>query len=242
MKGFLYKDLILSKVNLIALGVIVAYFIFACVGVNLSLPANGIDADSDMERLFLIRSLLVGGVFAFSVCIPAIGMDCGKNDDREKWLLYAASLPGGFRRMVSARYVMVILANLVAMAFSSVLIVVCHLAYDTTMRLPYVFMLFLISVMQITEALVLPIVLRGKKKIVEVVQAGLVFLVLFGIYAYIALGDISFFKSEDLVGRILRLLILEEKKLWIIVGCMFAGGALLQYLSYLLTIHLYKKD
>lgn len=237
MKGLIYKDIIVNKINFISMGIIIIYIIISLT-VFTSLGVN------DEIQSFIFTSVL-GGLFALNFAFPSCPLESSNEDSKTKWNSYAMALPGGIKRIILEKYMLVLICQLLAVVLSFILIFSCSAIFDFDSfetKMLIMWMMLLVGIMLISLAFIMPFILRSKTGVTQIIAGCIVISLFIGIYAYIALGDISFFTQKDLFLKVLKLLITNEKKMWIGLSILVSIGALLQYLSYRICVLLYKKD
>lgn len=243
MKGLIYKDIIVGKTDVIALAFIAVYF-----GAFLALINVMGETTADDKFTFTANTLL-GGMFAMNFSLPSIGLSCGSEDSKTKWNNYAMALPGGYKRMLLEKYLMGLFGQAIAVVISLIAIFACaklsnlpKKAFNMYLMIGVGCLMLLVGVALIVQATLLPMILRGKTGLIQVLAIVLLIGIWLGGVAYLAFGDISFFTKGHLFERIITYIVAHRKKIWLMLSGLVATGAILEFLSYRLTVFLYGRD
>lgn len=234
MKGLLYKDIVLNKVNIIAMMVILAYIIAGIV------MSGFIGTPEDAK--YITSMTIFGGIFALQFGFPIIAIETGKQDTKNRWSQYVLSLPVGYRSMIFERYFLSTMSNILTVILCLMLLLVGKCAYHIDIKVHALLMLFMLGIMLVVQAVFLPLVTRGKHGIVKMITIGIVILCIYGGFAYLAFGDISAFTKKDFLSRLTIWLAENEKRIWFLASLLIAAGIVLEYLTYRLSLLLHKND
>lgn len=240
MRGLLYKDAVANKLNVICMGIVFSFFIMYISLLIWETNKNGGTAD---DILAIYISLLTG-IIALNFSFPAFGIDCSFGDVKTKWNTYAMALPGGYKRMILAKYLLGIIGHVLAIACSFMIILVCSITSDIEidLKLPVMLMLVTTGVMLIVQAIVMPFILKSHAGLVRIIFGIVWLMALYGIFAYLAFGDISFFKEGDILFRIITWVANHENKIWMFCWGLLGAGVVFEVLSYFVTVKTYLKD
>ncbi len=240
MRGLLYKDVAANRINVICMGIVIVYLTFS---MGLLIWENNKNGASDYDSLSIYVSLLTG-IIALNFSFPAFGIDCSFGDIKTKWNTYAMALPGGYKRMILAKYLLGIIGHILAIACSFIMILVCNVTADIEidLKLPVMLMLVVTGGVLIIQAIVMPFILKSHAGLVRIIFGIIFLLVLYGVFVYIAFGDISFFKEGDILFRVITWVAHHENKLWIFCWGLLGAGVVSELLSYIVTIKTYLKD
>lgn len=240
MRGLLYKDVVANRLNVICMGMVIVYLTLFMSFLIWETNKNGASAD---DILSIYVSLLTG-ITALNFSLPAFGLDCSFGDVKTKWNTYAMALPGGYRRMILAKYLLGIIGHVLAIVCSFVMILVCSIASDIEidLKLPVMLMLVMTGGMLIVQAVIMPFILKSHAGLVRIILGIVFLLALYGIFAYLAFGDISFFEEGDILFRIITWVAHHENKIWMFCWGLLGAGVVLEMLSYFVTVKTYLKD
>ncbi len=234
MKGLLYKDIVLNKTNIGAMVIILAYLVIELI------TAYFIPESEDF--VFFVNGIMFGGIIAIQGGFPGIAMVVGRMDAGTKWIQYALALPGGYRYMISERYMLGLIGNGIALVLNFILVGIVKLGFDIDIKIPIMLILLIFGIMTVIQAFVLLLFSRGKTGIVGKVFAILLLLLFLGVLCYLAFGDISALTGKHLFRRMAMWLFIHEKRIWCVLAGLIFAGAVLKYLSYRLAVYLYKRD
>lgn len=240
MRGLLYKDAVANKINVVCMGIVMLYLTLF-MGM-LIWDANKVGASED--TLLSIYISLLTGIFALNFSFPAFGIDCSFGDVKTKWNTYAMALPGGYRRMILAKYLLGIIGHGLAIVCSFVMILICKIAADIEidLKLPVMLMLVMTGVMMIVQSIFMPFILKSHAGLVRVIFVIILGLVFYGLLAYLAFGDISFFKEGDVLFRIIMWVSDHKNHIWLFCWGLLGTGVVFEVLSYFITVKTYLKD
>lgn len=235
MKGLLYKDLTTNKGNIFGMAFVLSYMItFLCVSIE--------EVQNGNEGYGLVMVMLLGSVFAVNLVFPWLFFDASIKDVKTKWNTYALALPGGYKRLIRSKYLLSIMGQTFAVIVSLVLIAVCKKVCSFEADMFIMFMLILMGIVLLIAAILMPFVLKGKIGLVQIIFWAVVVLTFYGLLAYAALGDISFFKQGNLMLRIMTWIAKNEKKIWAICWSAAVAGVLAEFISYVYTVKTYFED
>lgn len=238
MKGLLYKDVVLNKTNIGAMVIVIVFFAIELATANiLYVPESEAE-----EFLFFLNVTMTGGIFALQCGFPIIAMDAGRVDAGSKWINYALALPGGYRYMVSERYILGLIGDGIALVLNFIVVGIAKLLFDFKIKIPIMLILMFFGIMLIVKACTLLLLSRGKKGIVGTICLITLLLAFLGGLSYLAFGDISALTGKHLFTRIATWLLTHEKRVWGVLAGLIGGGLVLEYLSYRLAVYLYKRD
>lgn len=236
MKGLLYKDVVLNKTNIGAMVIVIVFLAIELVTANILYDVGTADFS------YFFNATMIGGIFALQCGFPIIAMDAGRVDAGSKWINYALALPGGYRYMVSERYILGLIGDGIALVMNFIVVGIANLLFDFKVKLPIMLMLMFFGIMLIIQAFTLLLFSRGKKGIVGMVCLIILISAFLGGLSYLAFGDISALTEKHLFTRIATWLLTHEKRVWLVLSGLIGAGFVLEYLSYRLAVYLYKRD
>lgn len=236
MKGLLYKDVVLNKTNIGAMLIVIVFLAVEFVTANILYDVGTADFS------YFFNATMIGGIFALQCGFPIIAMDAGRVDAGSKWINYALALPGGYRYMVSERYILGLIGDGIALVLNFIVVGIANLLFDFKVKLPIMLMLMFFGIMLIIQAFTLLLFSRGKKGIVGMVCLIILISAFLGGLSYLAFGDISALTEKHLFTRIATWILTHEKRVWGVLAGLIGAGFVLEYLSYRLAVYLYKRD
>ena len=250
MKGLLYKDLINGKAYI---GVVVFYLFYAFMMVGVI--GWDFNAAEGLEAKFEVLSecyLMLGGcVFAASLLPMAMSTELCTLDNKTKWTSYATALPGGYKNVVAEKYIIVIIGHVIGVLASLITIFAIKHTFevevdgvmieDVGANVFVILMLLMLGISLIGNSILIPFATRNKPGVVNIVLTVCPVIAMYGLFAYIALGDISFFKQENLVQRIIMWIATHKKQVWGTCYGLVGVGIVSQIVSYVVSVKNYLK-
>lgn len=245
MKGLLYKDYINGR-GFIAIVIFYLCYVGSMISVISYEFTNGKDIVEQIEVITECFSMMVACVFVACLIPMSMSTTLCNTDNKTKWNDYALALPGGYKLVVAEKYVIVLIGHLIS-AVSSLVITYCiktifvldvegfKLETDIFIML----MLVLVGISLLFNAILLPFIVRNKSWWIDILFVAVVVIVFYAGFAYLALGDISFFQQENLVQKMLEWVSKNETSLWIICGAVTGIGLVSQLISYFVTTKTY---
>ena len=235
MKGFLYKDFILNILNVVCTGIIV-------LGLSIYLLMNlknGAQADA-----FTVYIALFTGIFSLNFSLPMFGLDCAFADARTKWSTYAMALPGGYKQMISSKYLLGILGHVLAIVCSFTMVLLCKLfaGFEMNLKAPVMCILFMTGLMLIFQSIFLPFVLKKRPGVVRVISIVRLVFAVYGLLCYAAFGDLSVLDGGDLESRIMLWFAIHESTLCVICVAVSGIGVVFEAASYLILKKTFLND
>ncbi|MBR3599225.1 MAG: ABC-2 transporter permease [Lachnospiraceae bacterium] len=250
MKGLLYKDLINGKAYI---GIMVFYLFHAFITVETIgwefVSAVGLEAKLGVlsENYILLMSTV------FVACLIPMSMStvlCTL-DNKTKWTNYAIALPGGYKNVVAEKYIIVIIGHVIGVLASLITIFAIKHTFevevdgvmieDVGANVFVILMLIMLGISLIGNSILIPFVARNKPGLVNIVLTVCAVIAMYGLFAYIALGDVSFFKQENLVQRIIMWIATHKKQVWGTCYGLVGVGFVSQIVSYVVSVKNYLK-
>ncbi len=250
MKGLLYKDLINGKAYI---GLVMFYLFYAFMMVGVVgwefISAEGLEeALATLSENYLI---LMSTVFTACLIPTAMSTVLCTIDNKTKWTNYAIALPGGYKNVVKEKYIVVLLGHIIAVLSSLGLVFAIKHTFevevygvpieDVGTNVFVILMLLMIGISLIGNAILLPFVSRNKTSLINIVLTVCAVIAMYGLFAYIALGDISFFKQGNLMQRIIMWIATHKKEVWGTCYGLVGVGVVAQIVSYLVSVKTYLK-
>ncbi len=250
MKGLLYKDLVNGKayIGVVAFYLFYAFMMVGVIGRDFN-AAEGLEAK--LEVLSECYLMLGGCVFAASLLPMAMSTVLCTLDNKTKWTNYATALPGGYKNVVAEKYIIVIIGHVIGVLASVITIfAIKHtfevevdgvLIEDVGANVFVILMLLMLGLSLIGNSILIPFVSRNKASVVNIVLTVCGVLAMYGLFAYIALGDISFFRQENFVQRIIMWIATHKKQVWGTCYGLVGVGIVSQIVSYVISVKNYLK-
>ncbi len=229
MRGFFYKDVVMSKISLIVIAALTV--ISAGAGVYLT---KFYENDSTAAMIFPLAVVVMDFIF--------VGMfDTGlfSFDENRLWQSFAASTPQAFRAQAQSKYLLVLAINLFVIFVFQIADSITSFVTDTTYGSMTSVAFLMFSMQIISCAVEIPFMVRfGSQKGVNVKFAvmGMILLIV-GIY--FLFGDISFM-FEGNFKEILSAFLQKGGTVWVMALLPYFAIAL-YFLSYKITTALYRK-
>ncbi|MBE5954215.1 MAG: ABC-2 transporter permease [Lachnospiraceae bacterium] len=250
MKGLLYKDLINGKAYI---GVVAFYLFYAFMTVDV--VGWDFNAAEDLEAKLEVLSeyyLMLGGCVFVACLLPmAMSTVLCTLDNKTKWTNYAIALPGGYKNVVAEKYIIVVIGHVIGVLASLITIFAIKHTFevevdgvmieDVGANVFVILMLLMLGISLIGNSILIPFATRNKPGVVNVVLTVCAVIAMYGLFAYIALGDISFFKQENLVQRIVMWIATHKKQVWGTCYGLVGAGVVAQIVSYVVSVKNYLK-
>lgn len=250
MKGLLYKDLINGKAYI---GVVVFYLFYAFMMVGVI--GWDFNAAEGLEAKLGVLSecyLMLGGcVFAACLLPMAMSTVLCTLDNKTKWTSYATALPGGYKNVVAEKYIIVLIGHVIAVLASLITIFAIKHTFevevdgimieDVGANVFVVLMLLMLGISLIGNSILIPFVARNKPGLVNIVLTVCAVIAMYGLFAYIALGDVSFFKQGNIMERIIMWIANHKKEVWGACYGLVGVGIVSEIVSYVVSVKNYLK-
>lgn len=232
MVGHLYKDFKLSGIPLVLMGMMGVFLILLPIAVK-------------MENPMQYKLLLAWALIVFNGMSPVLSMCAvAEADEKEKWVPYALSLPGGVQEYVRSKYVFVMTIMLMGAMFTNAYTAIhdgiCNEVF--LMNLNHFIILIGSGSGMLFCAFYFPFIFRFGTEKGGVVGTGVILLVIAMLYIYLMFGNLSLFESDDLVGEIMNWLEVHIAFVYFILSFLFLFSITLMYGSYRLLVHWFKKE
>lgn len=250
MKGLLYKDLINGKayIGVVAFYMFYVFMMVEAIGWEFA-SAVGLEAKLGV----LSESYLMLGGSVFVACLLPMSMStvlCTL-DNKTKWTNYATALPGGYRNVVAEKYIIVLIGHVIGVIASLITIFAIKHTFevevdgvmieDVGANVFVILMLLMLGISLIGSSILIPFVTRNKPGVVNIVLNVCFVVAVYGLFAYIALGDISFFQQGNIMQRIIMWIATHKKQVWSICYGLVGVGIVSQIVSYVVSVKTYLK-
>lgn len=250
MKGLLYKDYINGKgyIWLVVLYLVYAFMMVETIGWEF-MDAEGLEGKLGvLSESYL---MLMSTVFVACLIPMAMSTTICTLDNKTEWTNYAIALPGGYKNVVAEKYIIVIIGHVVGILASIITIfAIKHtfevevdgvLIEDVGTNVFVILMLLMLGLSLIGNSILIPFVSRNKASLVNIVLTICGVIALYGLVAYIALGDISFFQQGNLMQRIIMWITTHKKQVWGACYGLVGAGVVAQIVSYVVSVKTYLK-
>ena len=212
MKGLLYKDLINGRGYI---GLVVFYLLYV-FGIIESITwefnnAEGIEGK--LEVLSTNYMILASCIFVACLIPMSMSTVICTLDNKAKWTSYATALPGGYKNVVAEKYIIVIIGHVIGVLAALITIFAIKHTFevevdgvmieDVGANVFVILMLLMLGVSLIGNSILIPFVTRNKPGIVNITLTVCSVIAMYGLFAYIAVGDISFFQQGNIMQRII---------------------------------------
>ncbi|MGN1111390.1 MAG: ABC-2 transporter permease [Oscillospiraceae bacterium] len=227
MKGFLYKDWVMSKMSLIVIAVltVITAFIevcFECVNKN---PDAAIVGYALVIIAFYAIGLLDTSLFTF--------------DEKRLWQNFAASTPQSFKAQAQSKYLLILAVNLfplfVFMVSDLVGSLVVGRYFGSVSQIAFAMFSFQILV----SAVEIPFFIRFGSKNGANIKLAIIGAIFLAIGIYLLFGDISFLFEGNFTEFIINFFD-KGGMIWAIALLPYVSLAL-YFLSYRISVSLYRK-
>ena len=104
-----------------------------------------------------------------------------------------------------------------------------------------VLMLLMLGISLIGNSILIPFVARNKPGLVNIVLTVCAVIAMYGLFAYIALGDVSFFKQGNIMERIIMWISNHKKQVWGACYGLVGVGIVSEIVSYVVSVKTYLK-
>lgn len=231
MVGHLYKDFKLSLIPLFLMGMMAVCLIF-------------LSGDNTMEDVRAQSMLLAWSLLMFNFVTPMLSMVAvAEADEKEKWIPYALSLPGGVREYVRSKYVFVVIIMIIGAIFTNAYTAIYDGIHNEVLLMDLSYLIILIGSGSgmLVCAFYFPFIFRFGTEKGSVVGTGIVLLGIAVLYIYLMFGDLSLFERDNLLEEIMNWLGAHRSFIYFIISFLFFFSIAAMYGSYRLLVHWFKK-
>ncbi len=250
MKGLLYKDFVNGK-GYIVVAVFYLFYIFIMVETVALDFSNAVGLEDKLTVLSEDFMMLLSCIVVSCLIPTAIATAICTLDNKTKWTHYALAMPGGYRAVVTEKYIIALIGDVIAVIASlATVVVVKHsfevevdgvLIEDVGTDVFVVLMLLSVGVSLLGNSIILPLICKSKESWLEILFLVCYVIVVYVLAAYMALGDISFFQQENLMEKIMMWIATHEKEVWKICYGFVGVGVVAQIVSYVVMRKTYLK-
>ncbi len=250
MKGLLYKDFVNAK-GYIVVALFYLFYVFIMIEAVAWDFTNAIGLEDKLAILSENFMILLSCIVVSCLIPTAMATTICTLDRKTKWTNYALAMPGGYRAVVTEKYLIALIGDAVAVIASlAAVAVVKHyfevevdgvLIEDVGTDAFIILMLLSVGVSLLGNSVLLPMICRSKENWIEIICLVCLVVVMYVGFAYLSLGDISFFQQENLMEKIIMWIATHEKEVWRICYGFVGVGVLAQIVSYVVTRKTYLK-
>lgn len=237
MRGFMYHNFILTKASLRAIAFLQALLVFCWILlVCLSRQEAG---NLDIETM--ISNAVIGVLILLSsfLFLEFVSGDIFKQAEGASWCNFAIATPGSIRDYIAAKYEFVFMIDLLTL-FMWILVDAIVVVINSEFILLQEIALIIFGFQLLLHALELLCSTRFGSTMGGYVKYGFLGMLFFGVIFYGLYGDLSFFKQENPVEVLTKMI--EESKVIIWIIELLPAVAIAVYLfSCKIAIKLYRK-
>lgn len=236
MKGLLYKDFILFKKSLFSLGLFTLFIITFCLVITYLQTGIGI---ADEDGALGIMAITAMAYFCAFFMVPTLSTQLFTPDEKPASVSFLFSTPPAAKGQMQSKYYFLLLVNLAVLFVcfltdTIVMVMVGEYAASATLACVIFFCINLILL-----AIRIPFSVRYGSAISFEVQ--MVYIILFTTVftVYGLFGDISFFYQKDILKALMEYL--QSEKVILVVSLIPYISVLMYYISYRISLALYRK-
>lgn len=233
MLGHIYKDFKVSFIPLLCTGMLALFVILLSF-------SQGTNAEMQKESAFIVAS----GLFDINLFLPGLAMFTAYDaDEKENWIPYAMTLPGGVSSYVKSKYIFIVILMVLGAAFTHIYSCVYDGLYNEMLLTQIDFLLVMVAdgIGMLLAAFHFPFVFRFGGQKGNVLAGVVVAVLVFGYYCYMMFGDLSLLTREDLGAYIVKWVMKHEEDIIIGVLMMFFIGIIAMVVSCQISIRMFKK-
>lgn len=226
MLGHIYKDFKVSFVPLLCTGMLAVFVIVLSF--------------SETESAFMVT----WGLFIINLFLPMLAMFTAYDaDEKEKWIPYAMTLPGGTESYVMSKYIFIAILMVFGAAFTHVYACIYDGFCNEVLLTQFDFLLIMVAdgIGMILAAFHFPFVFRFGGQKGNGLAGAAVIILLLGYYCYMMFGDLSLFMRDDLEQYMIKWMVKHEEGVMIGVLLLFFVGIAAMITSCRLSIRIFKK-
>ncbi len=250
MKGLLYKDYINGKgyIWLAVFYLVYAFMMVEVIGWDFN-AAEGLEAK--LEVLSECYLMLMSTVFVACLLPMSMSTVLCTLDNKTKWTSYATALPGGYKNVVAEKYIIVLIGHVIGVLASVITIFAIKHTFEVEVdgvliedvggNVFVILMLLMLGVSLVGNSILIPFVSRNKPGVVNITLTVCAIIAMYGLFAYIALGDISFFKQGNLMQKIIMWIATHKREVWGACYGLVGVGIVSQIVSYVVSVKTYLK-
>ena len=250
MKGLLYKDCINAR-GYIAIVIFYLFHTFLMVEATAWDFTNAVGLEEKLTVLSENYLILLSCVVVACLIPTAMAMAICTLDNKTKWTNYALALPGGYKALVTEKYIIALIGDVVAVLASLAVVVAvkCYFEVevdgvpieDVGTDVFILLMLLSVGISLMGNAVLLPLICKNKANYIEIFASACQVILAYVGFAYVALGDVSFFQEGNLMERMIIWIATHKKEVCAICYGVVGAGVIAQIVSYAVTVKTYLK-
>ena len=216
MRGYIYKDYKVTTMALVIIGVLASFLIWAII-------VSSSDADVGMREKQMMVLYFLGIINFISPLISVF--TCYEADKKEKFIQFAAAMPGGIKRYIQSKY-MYIYSLIVMVIIFSYGVASCYdlsIGEVSTLKSLHWILFAVVGMGLIACSIHFPLAYRFGSGIGNMTGTVLIVGTLIGFYIYMMFGDISKF-DDNLWKNVLNWILKNEDSIKYVVSIIFAIG------------------
>lgn len=229
MLGQIYKDFKVSFVPLLCIGMLAVFVV----------------ALSFMEGSVVEKTSIVAlGLFNINLFLPILAMFTAYDaDEKEKWISYAVTLPGGIAGYVKSKYVYIIILMFLGAAFTHLYACIydgiCNMVNLT--QIDFLLIMIADGIGMILTAFHFPFVFRFGEQKGNMLAGVVTVILLLTYYCYMMFGNLSLFERDDLEQYLIKWAMNHSEEIKIGVLMLFFVGIFAMVISYHIAARIFKK-
>ncbi len=250
MKGLLYKDYVNGK-GYIVVAAFYLFYVFIMVEAVALDFSNAVGLEDKLTILSEDFLILLSCIVVSCLIPTAIATAICSLDNKTKWTNYALALPGGYKSVVTEKYIIALMGDMVAVIASLAFVGVVKHSFEVEVDgVPIedvgtdafiILMLLSVGVSLLGNSIILPLICKSKESWLEIFFLVCMVIGGYALAAYASLGDISFFQQENLMEKIIMWIATHEKEVWRICYGFVGVGIFAQIVSYVVMRKTYLK-
>lgn len=233
MLGQIYKDFKVSFVPLLCTGMLVLFIVILTF-------SEGMDAEMMEDSAFIAA----WGLFIINLFLPVLAMFTAYDaDEKEKWIPYAMTMPGGSAGYVRSKYIFIVILMFLGAAFTHVYSGIYDGFCNAVLLTQFDFLLIMVAdgIGMILAAFHFPFVFRFGGQKGNALAGAAIIILLLGYYCYMMFGDLSLLMRDDLEQYMIKWMVKHEEGIIIGVLLLFFVGIAAMIISCRLSIKMFKK-
>ena len=250
MKGLLYKDFANGK-GFLAVTVFYLFYVAVMIGAVATEFMNASGLEKKLAVLSENYMILLGCILVSCIIPTGLFTAICDLDRKTKWNDYVLALPGGYKVFIAEKYIVALIGNVIAVVVSLVEVFVMKCYFEVEVDGVQIedvgidgfvaFIFFMIGIFLIGNAVILPLLCRNTGRWIDIFFSICTVIAIYALFAYVALGDISFFRQENLMERVILWIATHKKEIWGISIGLVGVGIVSQIISYVATVKTYLK-
>lgn len=234
MVGQIYKDFRVSVIPLAAIGFLVVFNILLIVSALNDAAVSGSE----------LTGIAAFGLFVMNLVVPILAMYTVQDaDEKEKWPMYAMTLPGGASAYVKSKYVFIVIMMLISAAVTYLYICILDGFWgDGTLISMNCYLIMLADgIGMLLSAFHFPFVFRFGMKAGNLAGGVLIAAMLLAFYIFVMFGNLSLMEDGDIERKLLEWAGSHGENIMLVILSVFFLGILAMVLSCRFSVWLFRK-